>query len=132
MSKTARALNKLLFERLLRYDSKEPFFGLPLCRHAAKFSFLYAHLKPVLRQACLECEDEGSCPAARAAVPETSVVSGTYCHVTRRTLDSQHFKRFRVPDLPKLGRRADRHCLHPCLLLQLSRRMAAIFQSTEQ
>ena len=39
-SKTARALNKLLFERLLRYDSKEPFFGLPLCRLAAKFSFL--------------------------------------------------------------------------------------------
>ena len=28
VSKTARALNKLLFERLLRYDSKEPFFGL--------------------------------------------------------------------------------------------------------
>ena len=49
VSKTARALNKLLFERLLRYDSKEPFFGLPLCRHAAKFSFLYAHVKPVLK-----------------------------------------------------------------------------------
>ena len=39
-SKTARALNKLLLERLLRYDSKEPFFGLPPCRHAAKFSSL--------------------------------------------------------------------------------------------
>ena len=40
VSKTARALNKLLFERLLRYDSKEPFFGLPLAEPPCRQVFL--------------------------------------------------------------------------------------------